>query len=113
MPSPKPRQPRTLLIALNLQLSLARNLRGRDLNRNLPLNLFLSCFCLVRFRFCRVGGFCGAHGLPFTTRCIQGLRRANGTRPNSYVVHLSVKTEGEQRQTGGGRSSPRWDRGAI
>ena len=61
MPRPKPRQPRTLLIALNLQLGLARNLRSRNLDRDLALNVFLICF-----RLGRVGSLCGAHVLPFT-----------------------------------------------
>lgn len=87
-------QPRTLLIALNLQLGFASNFGGRDLNRDFPLNIFL-----VRFRLYRVSSFCGAHVLPFTHRCIRKVCRAKEPEPNSYGVHLSVKTEGEDRQT--------------
>ena len=56
MPGAKPRQPGTLLIALNLKLGFAGNLGGRDLDRDLALDVFVVCF-----RLGRVGGFCGAH----------------------------------------------------
>ncbi len=93
MPCPKPRQPRTLLIALNLHLSLARNLGGRDLNRDLPLDVFVGSF-----RLGRVGSLCGAHVC--LSPAAQSRSSVERNHPNSCSVNLSVKTEGEQRQTG-------------
>src|SRR6202034_2709299 len=83
MSRPKPRQPRTLLIALNLRLGLARNLRRRNLHRDLALDVLIigavgffrvGLFCVELFRvgLGRVGSFCGAHIPPFTTRTSEG-----------------------------------------
>src|SRR3984885_9597392 len=100
MPRPKPRQPRTLLIALNLHLGFARNLGGRDLNRDLALYVFVSSF-----GFGRVGSLCGAHV------CLSPAAESRGpsskwNRPNSEGVNLSVKTEGSSVKSPGCRLFP-------
>src|SRR6267154_3686555 len=89
VPGAKARQPRALLVSLNLQFGLAHNFRGRNLDRNLPLDIF---FCV--FGFGCVGSLCGAHVLPFPNRWIRG-PSSKRNRTDSYGVHLSVKTEGE------------------
>ena len=44
VPGAKARQPRTLLIAHNLEFGFARNFRRRNLHRNLALGVFLTRF---------------------------------------------------------------------
>ena len=65
VPGAKTRQPRALLIALNLYFSFACDFRGGDLDGNLALDVFLGFLGLGR-----VGSLCGAHVLPFPHRSI-------------------------------------------
>src|SRR5208282_1086134 len=100
VPGAKARQPRTLLIALNLQLGFTGNFGGRDLDGDLALYVLTGGFRLRDGSFLRIflglcffSDLCGAHVAPFASRCLRRLSRANGAKPNSYGVNLSVKRE--------------------
>jgi len=104
VPGAKARQPRTLLIALNLQLGFAGHFSGWDLDGNLPLHVFIMIAGRFGLSFSLgvFAGLCGAHVAPFASRSPRRLRRANEANPNSYGVNLSVKREaGSVKQTGG------------
>jgi hypothetical protein len=116
VPGAKARQPRAFLIAHNLQLGLAHNFGGGDLDRDLPLDVFIIAGTSMIAGTSGAGRFslsfslgvfsslCGAHVTPFASRCLRRLRRTNEAKPNLYGVHFECKERSRQRQTVAGRA---------
>jgi hypothetical protein len=85
MSPPKAGNARQFLIFLDQGLGFAGYFGGRNLNLDFP--------------FGAATGFGGGHFLPFAIRA-GSLALPESTEPNPHVTTaLSVKTEGEQRQT--------------